>query len=196
MIVVVVGHEAAQASFFGLPRTLGEIITRIRLDEPALAPIGHTRFCMQYPEECTVRRLVFRGGPIDMTAERWKELVAVNAEVNRSIAPVRNTGGLMTEQWRISPVSGECNSYAVTKRHELHARGWPARALLLAEVVTSWGEHHLVLVVRTRQGDFVADNLNANIRPWSKTNYQWVRIQTPDNPNFWARVGTARNVAS
>ena len=43
--------------------------------------------------------------------------------------------------------------------------GWPSRALLLAEVVTRWGEHHLVLVVRTRTGDFVADNLYPGVRP-------------------------------
>jgi predicted transglutaminase-like cysteine proteinase len=45
------------------------------------------------------------------------------------------------------PSSGDCNDYAVTRRHDLIARGWPARSLLLAEVITSWGEHHLVVVV-------------------------------------------------
>ena len=52
----------------------------------------------------------------------------------------------------------------MTKRHELMARGWPARSLLLAEVVTNWGEHHLVLVVRTRTADLVLDNLDADIK--------------------------------
>ncbi len=34
------------------------------------------------------------------------------------------------------------------------------------------------------------DNLNANIRPAAATfhQYQWVRIETPQNPKFWARV--------
>ena len=45
--------------------------------------------------------------------------------------------------------------------------GFPSRALLLAEVVTSWGEHHLVLVVRTKEGDFVADSLHPRVRPWA-----------------------------
>ncbi|WWE91844.1 transglutaminase-like cysteine peptidase [Bradyrhizobium symbiodeficiens] len=84
--------------------------------------------------------------------------------------------------------AGDCNDYAVTKRHALLERGWPARALLLAEVVTGSGEHHLILVVRTRSGDVVVDNLNANVRPWSKTNYQWVRMQSPQNPQFWSKV--------
>jgi predicted transglutaminase-like cysteine proteinase len=45
-----------------------------------------------------------------------------------------------------------------------------------------------VLVVRTEQGDPVADNLNANIRPWYQTRYRWVRVQSPRNPQFWATV--------
>jgi predicted transglutaminase-like cysteine proteinase len=90
----------------------------------------------------------------------------------------------------ISPKAGDCHDYAVTKRHELMAQGWPARSLLLSEVETSWGEHHLVLVVRTSEGDLVADNLNGNIRNWSKTPYQWVRIQSPANPTFWSTVAS------
>ena len=78
---------------------------------------------------------------------------------------------------------------AVTKRHQLMASGWPPRSLLLAEVITHWGEHHLVVVVRTQSADLVIDNLNANIKPWTRTNYTWVRIQTPNNPMFWAKVG-------
>ncbi len=123
-----------------------------------------------------------------LNRERWAELVRVNAEVNRSIVPEPNTKGLAAEKWLISPPSGECHDYAVTKRHELLARGWPERDLLLAEVLTSWGEHHLVLVVRTSDGDFVADNLNANIRSWNKTQYQWLRVQSAANPKFWATV--------
>ena len=40
-----------------------------------------------------------------------------------------------------------------------------------------------------KDGDFVIDNLNANIRPWNKTQYRWVRIQTPSDPTVWATVG-------
>jgi predicted transglutaminase-like cysteine proteinase len=43
-------------------------------------------------------------------------------------------------------------------------------------------------VVRTDAGDLVADNLNADIRPWTETSYQWIRIQSPDDPLFWRTV--------
>jgi hypothetical protein len=39
---------------------------------------------------------------------------------------------------------------------------------LLSEVVTSGGEHHLVLVVRTKSGDLVLGNMAHAIRQWSK----------------------------
>ena len=65
-----------------------------------------------------------------------------------------------------------CHDYAVTKRHELLTRGWPSRSLLLAEVVVPWGEHHLILVVRTSDGDLVLDNLNPGIKSWSRTPYK------------------------
>jgi predicted transglutaminase-like cysteine proteinase len=61
----------------------------------------------------------------------------------------------------------------------LMTRGWPARALLLSEVVTGGGEHHLVLVVRTRDADLVLDNMTGKIVPWFETPYRWVRIQMP-----------------
>jgi hypothetical protein len=59
---------------------------------------------------------------------------------------------------------------------------------LLSEVVTVSGEHHLVAVVRTNGGDLVLDNLTDRIMPWIQKPYQWVRIQTPQNPNYWASI--------
>jgi predicted transglutaminase-like cysteine proteinase len=183
------GFEAAHASFFSMPRLLGAQIQRLRFNGPALPPMAHTIFCINYPADCAPHKIAFRGGGMDMTSDRWQELVKVNTDVNRAIKPQPNLGGLATEKWVVAPARGECHDYAVTKQHDLLAKGWPSRALLLAEVVTSSGEHHLVLVVRTHDGDFVADNLNYDIRPLSRTTYAWVRVQTPANPQLWATVG-------
>jgi predicted transglutaminase-like cysteine proteinase len=181
--------QSALAFNLGYSRGLGTGLERIQFNEPALAPFAYTRHCVQYPAECQVRRMAFRGGKLALTERRWADLVAVNTQVNHSIKPERNLAGVAGEEWLIAPKAGDCNDYAVTKRHELIARGWPSRALLLAEVVIPSGEHHLVVVVRTNEGDLVIDNLNANVRPWSKTQYRWVRIQTPRAPMMWATVG-------
>lgn len=163
-------------------------IVRIAFSSSVLGPMAHTKFCLDYPSECKVRKIQFRSGTIKLTPQRRAELVKINAKVNRAIRSDPNTAGLAAEKWLVAPQSGECHDYAVTKRHDLIARGWPSRALLLAEVIVPSGEHHLVLVIRTNEGDLVADNLNGNIRNWSKIDYQWVRIQTPANPMYWATL--------
>jgi predicted transglutaminase-like cysteine proteinase len=199
LIAVVFWASAAQASFFGLPLALKFQLERIRAGSdqvhfgaPVLPPLGHSRFCLRYPDECLVHTIDFRHRNIELTPERWDELNSVNREVNRDIVPYVPIESGATEEWLISPLTGDCKDYAVTKRHELLARGWPSRALLLSEVVVPSGEHHLVLVVRIKSVDLVLDNLNANIRPVAMTygQYDWVRIESPQNPKFWTRVNT------
>ena len=180
----------------GLARTpdgLQQDIQSIRFDVPALAPMAFTQFCLKYPSDCKPQQLLFGGDRIELNEMRRSELENINRTVNSSIHPERNEDGLAGEKWLLSPVRGDCNDYAVTKRHQLITRGWPARTVLLSEVVTVLGEHHLVTVVRTNDGDLVLDNLTDQIMPWSRTPYRWVRIQTPKNPNYWASV-SERNV--
>jgi predicted transglutaminase-like cysteine proteinase len=174
-----------RVGWLNLLKTLNRDLDRIRLDWPTLAPVAHAMFCLQYPKDCEGLATSFGGNKLKLTAQRWQDLVSVNADVNRRIAPQPNALRSAEEQWEISPRSGDCNDYAVTKRHDLLARGWPSGVLLLAEVVTPSGEHHLVLVVRTKDGDFVLDNLSANVRPWAQIAYRLSRVQSPLNPRFW-----------
>ena len=151
---------------------------------PSLAPMGYVRFCLRYTDDCKIHGNDFRRRTITLTGERWAELIRVNLQVNRDIIAQPDLG-IATKDWSVHPKVGACYDYAVTKRHDLLARGWPSSALLLSEVVTASGEHHLVLVVRTTQGNVVLDNLNQNIRTVETTRYKWVRIQSGSNPKFW-----------
>lgn len=189
MIAAMSGASVSKAAFFSYPRMLNMQVERISFDNFVLAPMGHVRFCLQYPDDCQAGKVDFRRRHIALTVERWNELNRINREVNRDIIPDPILGPA-TEQWKISPTSGNCHDYAVTKRHMLLALGWPARDLLLAEVVVPSGEHHLILVVRMKDTDLVLDNLNANIRTAAMTRYQyqWVRIESPYNPKFWSAV--------
>lgn len=189
------GQHSAEAAFVGAPLALRGAIQYIKFDQPTLAPMAFTIFCLKYKDECKPRpqQIVFRGGRLKLTAERMAQLQEVNQQVNTAIRPEPNLEGLRGEKWLLHPTSGDCNDYAVTKRHDLIAKGFPARSLLLSEVVTTWGEHHLVVVVRTFSGDLVLDNLTGHILPWSKKSYRWVRIQMPKNPNYWASLGGDRD---
>jgi predicted transglutaminase-like cysteine proteinase len=185
--VTFAGLQYANAGLLGMPMGLQSAIQHIKFETTTLAPMAYTQFCLRYEDECRTK-IMFRGGPVQLTAERWDDLKEVNKAVNEDIIPERNELGLAGETWLISPDRGDCNDYAVTKRHELLDRGWPARALLLSEVIVSSGEHHLVLVVRTKRGDLVLDNLTSQIKPWSRVPYRWVRIQKPNNSRLWATI--------
>jgi predicted transglutaminase-like cysteine proteinase len=162
-------------------------VERIGFEAPTLAPMAFSQFCVRYPDECKVKK-IFRGGLLRLSASRRLELARVNASVNANIVPEANLEGLAGEAWLINPDRGDCNDYAVTKRHELMARGWPSRALLLSEVVVASGKHHLVLVVRSSEGDLVMDSLTDRIKPWFDVPYRWVRMQMPGVARLWTTI--------
>ncbi|WP_407119838.1 transglutaminase-like cysteine peptidase [Bradyrhizobium sp. STM 3561] len=188
MAIVIGGVQWARAALLVMPRAPRADLAHIELGRPALPPLTYTMFCLSYQAECRPRRS-FRGGPVRLTERRWEDLREINRTVNLAIEPVRNELGLAGEAWTINPARGDCNDYAVSKRHALLRRGWPARVLLLSEVAVSSGEHHLVLLVRTRSGDLVLDNLTPEIKQWSRTPYRWVRVQRPGRDGLWAAVG-------
>ncbi|KAA2236920.1 transglutaminase-like cysteine peptidase [Salinarimonas soli] len=163
-----------------LPRASG-----MNEGERVLAPTAFVRFCLRKPTECTS---VGSGGSVPIDPQAVRDLIEVNRSVNQSIRPIRKSAFAGVGTWEVGPHAGDCNDYAVTKRHHLIQRGWPAGALLLTEVETSWGEAHLVLTVRTSNGDYVLDNLSAAVRPWSATDYRWVRRQSAADANTWVSL--------
>jgi len=97
-------------------------------------------------------------------------------------------GSSLEDTWTIAPDRGDCNDYAVTKRHELLRHGFPSSALRLSVTKTAAGIGHLVLVVVTTKGDLVMDSLADAIQPWQTTNYQWLKIQSARNPHYWVAI--------
>ena len=156
---------------------------------PTLAPFQHVRFCLRYPLDCESDPT--ENQRIDLTTENSELLKRVNHSVNAAIAPARKSYGPDLEDgWTIAPAAGDCNDYAVTKRHELLQSGLPANALRLSVVKTASGIGHLVLVVATTRGDIVMDNLTEAIRPWQSTDYNWLKIQSAADARFWYQVKT------
>ena len=86
---------------------------------PILAPFQHVRFCLRYPGDCqsdpTQNEL------IELNDETSGVLERVNQHVNAAIIPTaKGYGSNLEDGWTISPSMGDCNDYAVTKRHELY----------------------------------------------------------------------------
>ena len=121
-ISLVGGYQSASAGFIGMPSMLGSITKRISFGNFTLPPMAYTQFCLRYTDQCKSNQIVFRGGPVRLTAERWEDLREVNRDVNVGISPEANLEGLAGEKWLINPSSGDCNDYAVSKRSELSLR--------------------------------------------------------------------------
>jgi len=154
---------------------------------PTLAPLQHVRFCLHYPDEC--RSNSPDNERIDLTPASLTLLKRVNHRINASIIPISKTYiGNLNAIWTIAPNQGDCNDYAVTKRHELLNKGLPSSALRLSVTKTAFGVGHLVLVVSTKQGDLVMDSLSDAIRSWQATDYQWLKIQSAHDPHLWVEV--------
>jgi predicted transglutaminase-like cysteine proteinase len=162
----------------------------IEESSPILAPFQHVRFCLRYPSDC--RSDPAENERINLNEETAKLLDLINREVNGAISPtVKGYGSDLQEGWTISPGVGDCNDYAVTKRHKLLQNGLPAKALRLSVVKTATGIGHLVLVVVTTKGDLVLDNLTETIRPWQNTDYHWLKIQSAADARLWYEVKAA-----
>lgn len=151
---------------------------------PSLAPFQHVRFCIRNPMEC--QRVGADRRQLPWSSDLSRQLVVVNDAVNASIRPrIKPYRSSLAFGWELAPSEGDCNDYAVTKRHELMSKGLPSSALRLAVVRTPSGQGHLVLVVSTTRGDLVLDNLAPAIRHWSETHYSWLKIQSGVNPRLW-----------
>jgi len=150
---------------------------------PALAPFQHVQFCRRYPSDCTSNPS--DSDRIDLNTKNIDLRKRVNRDVNATISPTVKSH---SAGWAIAPSTGDCNDYAVTKRHELVQSGLPTKALRLSVVKTSSGIGHLVLVVVTTKGDLVLDNLTDAIRPWQSTDYRWLKIQSASDARFWFKI--------
>lgn len=153
----------------------------------APAPIGHRQFCRDYPADCRIRSR--RTAATELTRERWDQLTAVNEHVNRIVQPVTDQEYYATEEfWTYPGEYGDCEDYVLMKRELLMKQGWPASSLLITVVRQRDGSGHAVLTVRTSRGEFVLDNLDYRVRPWTETPYRYVRRQSASHSGRWKAI--------
>lgn len=152
-----------------------------------LPPFGHTHFCLRYPADCD--QTPGRTLSSIPQASRWRQLNLIHTWINATISP-RDADPGEFDTWSLFPAEGNCNDYAVTKRHILLQAGWPSSSLLLAEVtLVATGEHHLILIVRGIGGDWVLDNLRPDVVRLEETrrDYIWDRIESARDPRLWTK---------
>lgn len=174
---------AADAVAFDLQRQYQPLIIK----GSTKTPIGARQFCTERPEECA---------PIDatptrvaLTAALRADLIEVNQTLNEQVVAVTDADHYQKREfWTYPDGFGDCEDFALAKRRELLHRGWPATSLLMAMVRQRNGEAHAVLIAVTDNGDFVLDNLVADIVGWDETSYKFIKMQTPATMNDWVDI--------
>jgi len=154
-------------------------------------PIGHYEFCRTHPAECDVRSS--SPARVNLTAETWNELVAINAEVNAGYIQATDAEIFGREEhWTYPGQAGDCEDLALQKRRLLMERGWPVSSLLVTVVRQPTGEGHAVLTVVTDRGDLVLDNLEPRVLLWTDTQLSFVKRQSEFHAGRWTAIRDGR----
>ncbi len=150
-------------------------------------PYGFVAFCERMPQECIVTSA--DDSRYRATPQVLSELDEVNRSVNHEIEPATDMEIYgVAEYWTIPKTRGDCEDYALLKRHRLIARGWPSGALLMTVVRDEKNEGHAVLTARTTQGDYILDNKIDVVRLWNQTPYHYVMRQSYMDPKVWVSL--------
>jgi predicted transglutaminase-like cysteine proteinase len=174
----------------------GGAATYVAVGAPTRAPIGWIEFCIEYKAECKTKPSAPRD--VVLTPKAWDDMVKVNAWANDSIKPVTDLDHWgVVERWNYPDDGyGDCEDYVLLKRRLLIRAGWPREALLITVVRDKKGDGHAVLTVKTNRGEFILDNQEAEVLPWNKTGYRFVKRQSQSDPDTWVSLGEPRAPAA
>lgn len=163
------------------------------------APAAFLDFCNRYPEDCLPPMQGI--SRINLDAERMRELNTVNSDVNDTL--FFNSDDVK-DIWDYPQDNiGDCEDFVIEKRKRLMDLGWPEDALLITIVKKripdfAGRRDHAVLTARTAQGDYVLDNEIRSAVPWTTAHrlFDYMMIQTQQDPKIWALAGTPDNLPS
>ncbi len=170
---------------------------------PALG--GWNVYCRDYVYMCAVERT--GKAVVALTEESRRVIEDVNNEVNARIhylPDIDHWGSDIrryvysngdTDKWdHAEDGYGDCEDFALLKQKLLIEKGFPRSAVLLTRVEgeqpDATGIGHLILMVRTDQGDFLLDDATMK-RPlfrWWESSYRFLSRQSEEHPNVWVAL--------
>lgn len=157
--------------------------TWLKTGKETTRPYGHVEYCTRNASDCRNR-----SASAKLPASRLSLLQSVNKAVNRAIKPTADKIAFgRREYWTSKARSGDCEDFALAKRAKLLRKGFKSSQLLLT-MGHNGREAHTVLVVRTRDGDYVLDNLYDEVNPVRSAHMSFIKIQSPEHGGRWLRV--------
>ncbi|NLS18429.1 transglutaminase-like cysteine peptidase [Rhizobium sp. P40RR-XXII] len=181
--IVAMSSSAVPAPQQSVSMTVGNVTSQ---------PIGHYDFCQRHTDECGPTR---NAGPADMNAAAWALVTQINLRVNKTVQPATDMEVYGQEEyWEYPKTAGDCEDFALLKRKLLIQSGISASNLLMTVVRKPDGEGHAVLTLRTKQGDYILDNLEDQIKVWNKTPYSYLKRQASFNAGRWVTIENGNDV--
>jgi predicted transglutaminase-like cysteine proteinase len=164
----------------------------ISIGDTTKAPSGWVEFCVEYDPECKTKPSQPRD--VVFSTQAWKDLERINLHVNNHIKPMTDLEHWgVVERWNYPDDGyGDCEDYVLAKRRMLIQSGWPREAALITVVRDKHGDGHAVLTVKFDKGEYILDNQNDQILPWSDAGYRFVKRQSQTDPNLWVSLGEPR----
>ena len=184
------------------PVSLGDSVMRLpagTMPVPASGPArpmaAWVTFCRTYAGECRVD--LSEPEMIRLTPSTWRDIVAVNREVNAMVRPVTDLEHWgQVDKWDFAEDGqGDCEDYQLLKRKRLVALGLPHRAMPMTVVLDERNEGHAVLMIRTDRGDFILDNKRNDVLPWAQTGYVFVKRES-QTETAWTSLNHVTGVVS
>lgn len=158
---------------------------------PTSQPIGHYEFCRREPQDCDQKATSDQ--PLVLTPKLWSQILDVNFQVNSTIKPETDKALYGVEEyWAYPTTAGDCEDYALLKRRILIEDGVPPSDVLMTVVRQPDGAGHAVLTVRTDRGDFILDNMQSRVELWSRTDYTYLKRQSPLDSGRWDKINDGR----
>ena len=151
------------------------------------APPGFQDSCRRYQWFCNNRTAGAR--PINQ-ADLLDLARKINRRVNRSVSPLSDPENYGVADYWTLPANGngDCEDFVLQKYKLLLDAGVDSRDLSIAVVLDRKGNNHAVLVLRHSSGDLVLDSLSRRIRPWNRTGYTFLAMQSGDDKTRWEVV--------
>lgn len=181
-IITMIGIFSAYLSVGALAQTSCSTLAISIMREEA-PPTQYAQFCEKYPTECALT-----GNAVLHSDQRLNNLLfVVNEAVNGEVEFVPDPDRGVEEEWNFpQSCEGDCEDFALEKRHRLVEAGLSSASLTMA-IVHHENQFfpHAVLLVETDTGTWVLDNLYDEVMCWDAVPYRFERREQTDGQ--WSR---------